>query len=64
MLSAVLGGAVDEEVPSKNMVRVEVEDCGIGILDEVKTSLFSPFKQAQRLTGGTGLGEFININCS
>ena len=36
---------------------VEIEDTGIGIEDSVMESLFNPFKQAQRLAGGTGLGE-------
>jgi CheY-like chemotaxis protein/signal transduction histidine kinase len=34
----------------------EVEDTGIGMTKEIMDSLFSPFKQAQRLAGGTGLG--------
>ncbi len=34
----------------------EIEDNGIGVPDELKPSLFQPFKQAQRLAGGTGLG--------
>ena len=38
------------------MIRVDVEDNGIGVSDEVKAHLFNPFKQAQRLAGGTGLG--------
>jgi CheY-like chemotaxis protein len=39
-------------------LRVEVEDHGIGLSDEAMRSLFTPFKQAQRLAGGTGLGLF------
>jgi len=35
---------------------VTVEDEGIGIELDKRTELFQPFKQAQRLTGGTGLG--------
>lgn len=36
---------------------VEVEDTGIGIPQESRARLFSPFQQAQRMTtGGTGLG--------
>ncbi len=34
----------------------EVEDNGIGVPDDLKPALFQPFKQAQRLAGGTGLG--------
>eukprot|EP01039_Chlorochromonas_danica_P005324 gene5324-biopygen2639 len=37
---------------------IEVEDNGIGLSEEAMTALFSPFKQAQRLAGGTGLGLF------
>ena len=37
---------------------VEIEDKGIGLSDEAMQSLFSPFKQSQRLAGGTGLGLF------
>jgi signal transduction histidine kinase len=34
----------------------EIHDQGIGISDDSMTTLFNPFKQAQRLAGGTGLG--------
>ncbi len=34
----------------------EIEDTGIGISEEKAKNLFNPFKQAQRLAGGTGLG--------
>jgi CheY-like chemotaxis protein len=42
-------------LPAK-LLKFEVEDMGIGISDDAMESLFQPFKQAQRLTGGTGLG--------
>ena len=35
-------------------IRFEVMDQGIGIDNETMKQLFSPFRQAQRLTGGTG----------
>jgi CheY-like chemotaxis protein/signal transduction histidine kinase len=46
--------------PKRHMehLLIEVEDHGIGLSYEEMSSLFSPFKQAQRLAGGTGLGLF------
>jgi signal transduction histidine kinase/ActR/RegA family two-component response regulator len=41
-----------------DMIRVEVEDSGIGIPDEKMEQLFQPFQQAQLMAGGTGLGLF------
>lgn len=38
------------------MVLVTVEDTGIGISEDARLNLFKPFKQAQRMAGGTGLG--------
>jgi CheY-like chemotaxis protein len=35
---------------------ISVEDEGIGISDQKKSSLFQPFQQTMRLAGGTGLG--------
>jgi CheY-like chemotaxis protein/signal transduction histidine kinase len=37
-------------------IRFDIEDHGIGMSSEAMSQLFSPFKQAQRLVGGTGLG--------
>lgn len=37
---------------------IEIEDNGIGMSDEAMASLFNPFKQNQKLAGGTGLGLF------
>jgi hypothetical protein len=47
-----------EKIMNKPLLLFEIEDHGIGISEEVISSLFSPFKQAQRLAGGTGLGLF------
>ena len=44
------------ETPAGAMLRFEVEDSGVGIPVEQRSALFSPFKQAQRRAGGTGLG--------
>ena len=41
---------------SRSMIMLTVEDGGVGITDEARKNLFQPFKQAQRMAGGTGLG--------
>ena len=38
------------------VLKFEVQDTGIGLSEEAMKNLFNPFKQAQRLAGGTGLG--------
>jgi CheY-like chemotaxis protein len=45
-------------VVSGPMIKISVEDYGIGIPEEDRVELFQPFKQVQRLAGGTGLGLF------
>ncbi len=42
--------------PSPVMLHFEIEDTGIGLSEDAMKNLFNPFKQAQRLAGGTGLG--------
>jgi CheY-like chemotaxis protein len=39
-----------------SFIRIEVEDTGIGLTEQVMVQLFNPFKQSQRFSGGTGLG--------
>lgn len=41
--------------PNKFLL-IEIIDQGIGMSEEAMRTLFSPFKQTQRLAGGTGLG--------
>ena len=43
-------------IQTRKMILVTVEDSGIGITEEARKNLFQPFKQAQRMAGGTGLG--------
>ena len=33
---------------------VTIEDHGVGVPDEMRETLFQPFRQAQRMAGGTG----------
>lgn len=40
----------------QDVLLFEVQDSGIGLRDEDMPGLFNPFKQTQRLAGGTGLG--------
>jgi CheY-like chemotaxis protein len=48
-----------EGAPSEpQFLRFEVQDSGVGLSEEAMQTLFNPFKQAQRLAGGTGLGLF------
>ena len=58
-ISVLLASAQEEGV--KLMIRITVEDTGIGIPDDVKCGLFQPFAQAQRYAGGTGLGKINSI---
>lgn len=43
---------------SLRMLRVTVTDSGIGVSPDVRSKLFQPFQQAQRMAGGSGLGLF------
>ena len=46
----------DRNIPSPLQMCISVEDEGIGIDDDKRSSLFQPFQQTMRLAGGTGLG--------
>jgi CheY-like chemotaxis protein len=48
----------ESQPPLMQQLRITVEDEGIGISDEKKSTLFKPFQQTMRLAGGTGLGLF------
>jgi signal transduction histidine kinase len=46
------------DLESELYLYIEIEDTGIGLNEIDRNNLFQPFKQAQRLAGGTGLGLF------
>ena len=41
-------------VGSDSMLVVTIEDHGVGVSMEMRETLFQPFRQAQRMAGGTG----------
>ena len=43
-------------IESDSMLVVTIEDHGVGVPEEMRETLFQPFRQAQRMTGGTGEG--------
>ena len=46
----------------ESYVMISIEDGGIGISEKIRGDLFQPFKQVQRLAGGTGLGLYSLSN--
>lgn len=69
-IELILGTGATEENTCSNKsgeiifvdtVRCSVEDTGIGLSEEARNSLFQPFKQAQRMAGGTGTSLTRNV---
>ena len=60
----VIRASTTPGLQNKEMLRIDVEDTGIGISDESKKRLFTPFSQVDGSTtrryGGTGLGLAIS----
>lgn len=51
------GNYMEPTVSDKQMqLRVEVEDAGIGVPDDMKKALFDTISHVQKISGGTGLG--------
>jgi signal transduction histidine kinase len=55
-ITLITGVDINRKPSVNQMVLVSVEDNGIGISEDKMAHLFQPFMQAQRHTGGTGLG--------
>jgi signal transduction histidine kinase/CheY-like chemotaxis protein len=53
-----VGVSLEGAASEPQFLRFEVQDSGVGLSEEAMQTLFNPFKQAQRLAGGTGLGLF------
>jgi len=58
------GGKLDVEIRclSEHEVQVKIKDSGIGMSDEIKNEIFSPFYTTKSAEKGTGLGLYIVKN--
>ena len=53
---------LDHKIKAGNYIKIEIEDSGIGMSDELKGHIFEPFFTTKGLGKGTGLGLSVTYN--